>query len=122
MEDVTMRFSMNVSSERSLFAPCAGCVLPVTSGNMMGSPVEARNLTRCFMLIRLNSAEKDILSVDEDNLARLGAYLQSHVRRHGRSFKNDRTTLRAARKRPELVSDDPRPTVRRVSKGTQKGK
>jgi hypothetical protein len=86
-------------------------MLPVTSGNMMGSPMEARNLTRCFTLIRLNSAEKDILSVDEDNLAQLGAYLQSHVRRHGRSFKNNRTTLRAARKRPDLVSDDPRPTA-----------
>lgn len=70
-----MRFITNVSSERSCFAPCAGCVLPVTYRRCDGQPNRSSKPYSVLRNNRPSSAGWDILSVDEDNLARLGDYL-----------------------------------------------
>ena len=70
-----MRFITNVSSERSCFAPCAGCVLPVTYRRCDGQPNRSSKPYSVLRDNRQSSAGRDILSVDEDNLARHGDYL-----------------------------------------------
>ena len=71
-----MRFITNVSSERScFFAPCAGCVLPVTYMKCDGQPNRSSKPYSVLRNYRPSSAGWGILSVDEDNLARLGDHL-----------------------------------------------
>ncbi len=70
--EMALRFGMNLPSEGCCLAPCAGCVLLITTLRKCFGSTTAAHLTRCFIP---SSAEYDILSAEEETPEQLGARL-----------------------------------------------